>query len=231
LPIIGISRGIYLVGGQQLSHPLDANVYLILRDRSRGVLVDSGIGLGYENVLRNILELGVIPSKNIEYVVLTHCHARHSGGASKLYYRIGLKTIAHEPDSTYIRIGDEEKTLARKYGLHYSPSPITVNLRRSVETMSINGVYFELIHTPGHTLGSLSIYFELNGRKIMIIGDALGPLSRKWNSDEKLWRKSLEKIFSYDFELLLTGHDYIRNGGKAIIEKALELGPVWIKNF
>ncbi len=221
-----------MVGGQQLSHPLDANIYLILSgNRSKGVLIDSGTGLGYKNVLRNILELGIIPSKNIEYVILTHCHVRHSGGASKLYYRVGLKTVAHEPDSTYIRIGDEEKTLAKKYGLHYDSSPITVNLRKSVETISVSGVCFELIHTPGHTLGSLSIYFELNGRKIMIIGDALGPLCKEWSSDEKLWRKSLEKILSYDFELLLTGHDYVRNEGKVIIEKALELGPLWIKNF
>lgn len=219
MPLIGVARGIYLIGGPMLTHMLDANVYLVLSEKRRGIVIDSGTGLGFENMLRNILELGINPFKDIEYVILTHCHIDHAGGASALYYGLGVKTVAHEPDSLFIREGNPDKTLAKKLGLEFKPSPITVNLRKEYETLEVDEMVFEIIHTPGHTQGSVSVYFEIHGNKVLALGDTI--LSEEQNEDFHALKRSLSKILQYDFEIVLGGHDYISKNGRAFIEKFL----------
>lgn len=219
MPLIGVARGIYLIGGPMLTHMLDANVYLVLSEKRKGVVIDSGTGLGFENMLRNILELGINPFKDIEYVILTHCHIDHAGGASALYYGLGVKTVAHEPDSLFIREGNPDKTLAKKLGLEFKPSPITVNLRKEYETLEVDGMVFEIIHTPGHTQGSISVYFEIHGNKVLALGDAI--LSEEQTEDFHALKRSLSKILRYDFEIVLGGHDFISKNGRAFIEEFL----------
>jgi len=219
MPLIGVARGIYLIGGPMLTHMLDANVYLVLSEKRKGVMIDSGTGLGFENMLRNILELGINPFKDIEYVILTHCHIDHAGGASALYYGLGVKTVAHEPDSLFIREGNPDKTLAKELGLEFKPSPITVNLRKEYETLEVDGMVFEIIHTPGHTQGSISVYFEIHGNKVLALGDTI--LSEEQTEDFHALKRSLSKLLRYDFEIVLGGHDYISKKGRAFIEEFL----------
>lgn len=221
MPLIGVARGIYLIGGPMLTHMLDANVYLVLSEKHKGIMIDSGTGLGFENMLRNILELGINPFKDLEYVVLTHCHIDHVGGASALYYGLGVKTIAHEPDSLFIREGNPDKTLAKKLGLEFKPSPITVNLRKEYETLEVDGMVFEIIHTPGHTQGSISVYFEIHGNKVLALGDTIPFNEQVFIEDFHAWKKSLSKILQYDFEIVLGGHGYISKDGKTFIEELL----------
>src|SRR5579875_601763 len=89
-----ICSGIYLVGSEQfgLSHPLDCNCYLIDAGPTR-VLIDTGLGLGVDDILQNVSDAGFdLPS--IRHIVITHSHIGHWGGANEVRARTGAKIWA-----------------------------------------------------------------------------------------------------------------------------------------
>ena len=70
------------VGGGQLTAPEDAAIYLI-NFNGQAALVDAGSGRALPRLLDNIRACGVDPDQ-IEYLLLTHCHFDHTGGAQAL---------------------------------------------------------------------------------------------------------------------------------------------------
>ncbi|MBL8250447.1 MAG: MBL fold metallo-hydrolase, partial [Candidatus Competibacter sp.] len=94
---ITITREIYQVGGYGLTSPEDAATYLIHFD-GHAALVDAGTGRGQGQLLDQIAKTGVRPEQ-IDYLLLTHCHYDHSGGAWGLRERLGRPVIAHELDA------------------------------------------------------------------------------------------------------------------------------------
>src|SRR4051812_25882033 len=89
-----ISERVYLVGSEQfgLSHPLDCNCYLI-DGGSQLALVDTGLGMGVEQILANVAEEGFDP-QNISHVLITHAHPGHCCGAAEIRERTGAKVCA-----------------------------------------------------------------------------------------------------------------------------------------
>jgi len=74
-----IVRGIYLIGGPNVTQADDAAVYLI--DFSGNlVLIDAGAGGSSSQLVRNIEMLGLDPH-SLSHVILTHCHIDHIGSA------------------------------------------------------------------------------------------------------------------------------------------------------
>ena len=67
------------MGGNGLTDPSDAASYLVsLGDKA--ALIDAGSGRGLAQLRKNIAEcLG--PHVQLEYLLLTHCHFDHTGGA------------------------------------------------------------------------------------------------------------------------------------------------------
>lgn len=226
MPVFPVTKGVYVVGGAELSHSLDAYIYLV-KTRNATIMIDSGTGLGYLNILSNLLELKISP-KQIKYLIITHCHIDHAGGAYDFYNNLGVSTVAHELDANAIRKGDLKKTAADLFNIPFTPTPVTLSIRKSEEELNIDCLRVLLLHTPGHTPGSLTIYLEMFGDKIVFGGDIIGFLSSKWGSNEKQWSKSIEKVLTLDFNLLLLGHAIIRHDPKEYLEKILDFGSQWI---
>jgi len=224
MPIYAISRGVYVIGGPDLSYSLDALSYIIRLNR-KYLVIDTGTGLGFSNMLSNILELKV-DMRDISYVIITHCHIDHAGGAY-LFYKAGLPIIMHEEDAIAVRTGDPQRTASDMLNLTFNPSPITLSIRKDVE-ISVSGKNITIIHTPGHTPGSVSIYLEVYGKKVLAIGDLLGALRKEWLSSSDDWEKSINKVLELDFDIVLAGHFYTREKGKALFYEALKRGPLWI---
>ena len=93
-----ITGEIHQVGGGQLTAPEDAAIYLINVD-GHGALVDAGCGRALPRLLDNIRACGVAPEQ-IEYLLLTHCHFDHTGGAPALRER--LSTVDHKYGNVFL---------------------------------------------------------------------------------------------------------------------------------
>jgi len=199
-----ITRGIYLVGGPDISHPNDAAVYLI--DFGKDIVtIDSGTSRGFEMIVANILSAGLDPSK-IKDLILTHCHIDHAGSAHKFRERFGSRLIAHELDSDPMERGDQEITGASWYGEFLPPTPIDHRIKGEREVFSYERGELLCIHTPGHTPGSISIYLEMDGNKIIFGQDIHGPFIESFGSDLNQWRKSMQILLELNCDILCEGH-------------------------
>ncbi len=229
MPAAKVAKGIYVVGGQNLTYFIDCNSYLILSPES-SFLIDTGSGKGYLNLLNNIFELGVDP-RSIKFILLTHCHYPNAGGTYLLKELTKALTVAHYPDSLYIRQGDIVMTDAMRYGDKFTASPISIEIHEEEFTI-IDDDYITIkaIHTPGHTPGSTSYRVDLKelDLTLLFIGDALGPLSKKWKSSETDWYRSLHKILKLKIDILCTSVSCIYSNVDKIINEAIRAGPIWI---
>lgn len=139
------------------------NCYIIQDEETKETMViDPGGSIEKIEEMLNVIEA------NVKYILLTHCHGDHMGAAEKLRKEYGGKILIHRFDheglknpninlSTHIGIGDvileEDSRLDDGDIIH------------------IGSLQFKVIYTPGHTIGSISLYCE--EEKMLFSGDTL----------------------------------------------------------
>ena len=116
---MNITDEIFEVGGGGLTSPEDGAVYLICFD-GHAALVDAGCGRSLDRLIENIRACRVDPEQ-LEYLLITHCHYDHVGGAEAMRNRTGALIVAHELDAVFLETGDDDVTAARWYGEHLKP--------------------------------------------------------------------------------------------------------------
>src|SRR4030042_4288971 len=97
-------REVYAIGGPELSHPYDCSVYLL--GGTELVLIDSGAGESFDQLVDNIRSLGFKPEM-LTAVIATHAHIDHIGSLYQFRARFGAKVIAHELEAEAIETGRE----------------------------------------------------------------------------------------------------------------------------
>jgi glyoxylase-like metal-dependent hydrolase (beta-lactamase superfamily II) len=209
-----ITSEIFQVGGPEFTNSEDAAVYL-MHFNGHAALVDAGCGHNLPRLYNNIAECGVDP-KTIEYLLITHCHYDHTGGAAMIRKDIGCKTIAHELEASYLENGDNVVTAADWYGARIDPFPIDVKLSGAENDLSLGGKTISAIHTPGHSPGSVVYLTESDGYKILFGQDVHGPLAPVLKSNRKDYMESLKKMISLNADILCEGHYGIYRGKENI---------------
>ena len=199
-----IARGVYLVGGPQISHAEDATSFVI-DFGGEAVMIDCGAGRSLQTILANIEAAGIDP-RTISTLILTHCHIDHIGGAPALRERLGLKILIHDLDAEAVENGDSIRTAADWYGVDFPPTPIDRRLTGSEENLVFNGENLRCLHAPGHTPGSIVVLLERDGQKILFGQDIHGPFIPAFGSDIALWRTSMEMILALKPDILCEGH-------------------------
>jgi glyoxylase-like metal-dependent hydrolase (beta-lactamase superfamily II) len=195
---------VYMVGGPELTSPHDCCVYVVGAE-GQALLVDSGLGPSYPSLLNNLAEAGLRPS-SLKLALATHAHVDHVGGMAKFREGCGLKVVAHELDADAIESGDAERLALDAYGVGYQPCPVDVKLSRAEEELEVGPLRVVVLHTPGHTPGSVAAYVDVDGRRLLFAQDVHGPFSPSWRSNLADWRRSMEKLLSLDADVLLEGH-------------------------
>ncbi|MBP1729619.1 MAG: zn-dependent hydrolase including glyoxylase [Deltaproteobacteria bacterium] len=194
---------VYVVASSEITDPRDCTVYLI--DLGELVLIDAGAGPSASQIKRNIELLGLDPGK-LSSVVLTHCHIDHCGGAQFFVNEFGARLIMHEADAAPVERGDGKMTAASWYGLRSDPVLIDVKITGEEETISFSGQALVCLHTPGHTPGSLSVYMDRAGKRVLFGQDIHGPFHPDFGSDIALWRKSMHHLLQLQADVLCEGH-------------------------
>ena len=199
-----IARGVYLVGGPQISHAEDAASFVI-DFGGEAVMIDCGAGRSLRIILANIEAAGIDP-RRISTLILTHAHIDHIGAAPELRKRLGLKILIHELDAQAVETGDPIRTAADWYGVDFPPTPIDRRLTGREETLLFNGENLRSLHAPGHTPGSIVILLERDGQRILFGQDIHGPFLPAFGSDIGQWRTSMEMILALKPDILCEGH-------------------------
>ncbi|HNR50667.1 MAG TPA: MBL fold metallo-hydrolase [Deltaproteobacteria bacterium] len=209
-----IHDGIYLVGGPSVSHFQDAAVFIIDCGEEL-VMIDSGAGKSAQTLEANMRS---IPggSKRLSTLILTHCHVDHIGSARYFRDATGCTVVAHDLDADAIESGDPRVTAASWYNTKLPRTPVDRRITGAIETLSAGGDEIHCIHTPGHTPGSMSVYLDRAGKRVLFGQDIHGPFSDDFHSDIQAWRQSMEKLLDLDADILCEGHFGIFSGRERV---------------
>jgi glyoxylase-like metal-dependent hydrolase (beta-lactamase superfamily II) len=201
-----------------------ANVFLLVGDTL--TLVDTGFKGRSVHILREIARLGYSPT-DVTSIIITHHHADHVGSLAALKEVTRAKVMAHHADASYIdgslpQPGPTKPewlsaTLAPFHEL-WATTPVAVDVLVSDgdELPIMGGI--KILHTPGHTPGSISLFLEKE--RLVIVGDVLSRTaglslpSKAFTINLVQEIQSIRKVASLDFDLICFGH------GLALTHKA-----------
>ena len=198
-----IAKDIFIVGGPEITDGRDGCVYLI--SLSELILIDTGAGWSVGEIINNVNSLGY-DCKNLSKILLTHCHIDHIGGAPEIRKRFGSKIYAHYLDAQPIESGDPILTAANWYQTTFPPTPVDVKLNLKEETLRIGDQKVVCIHTPGHTPGSMCIYLDKDGERILFGQDLHGPIIKEFGSNLEDYGRSTKKLLELEADILCEGH-------------------------
>lgn len=199
-----IADGVYMVGGPDISSVGDASSFIV--DFSGElVMIDAGTGFRPQSIENNIHELGYDPH-DISTLVLTHCHIDHIGGAPYFREQFGCRVMAHEIDAAVIERGDFIQTAAKWYNTRLDPITLDEKLPGAEGVLNFQGEGLHYVHTPGHTPGSICLYLDRGGKRVLFGQDMHGPFNKYFRSDINQWESSMEKILALEADILCEGH-------------------------
>ena len=196
-----------------MTSPEDAAVYLI-NFGGHTALVDAGCGRSQEKLFSNIRAYGVSP-KDIEYLLITHCHYDHTGGASDIKDLTQCQVVAHELDAGFLEKGDDAVTAAKWYGSKLVPFLVDRKISLPREDIDLGPGHIEAIHTPGHSPGSMVYATESQGLKVLFAQDVHGPLHPGLLSSREDYIRSLNLLVSLQADILCEGHYGVFTGKNA----------------
>lgn len=204
---------------QILAGPYMVHTYLVAcPETGEGVIIDPA---GDEDkVAAAVREEGV----EIKYILNTHGHADHVIANTKMKELLGCPTVMHEADDDFFQ-SEEGIEMARKdLGL---PPPGPVDLRvGDGDVIEAGRLKIEVLHTPGHTPGSVCFYVDGN----LFTGDtlfvgAVGRTDLAGGSLDTLLASIEKKLLGLPPETIVwPGHDYGETP-TSTLEREMEENP------
>ncbi|MDA1219017.1 MAG: MBL fold metallo-hydrolase [Chloroflexi bacterium] len=192
------------------------SVLLLLEEQI--TVIDAGWKGHGKTVLNTVSALGRAPEE-IGHIVSTHYHLDHIGGIAHIKKHSGGRVAAHETEIPYLQgIGLPNPMQNPIIGLLLAPVlallrpeqfgvdlPLSDGSRLDI----LGGM--DIVHSPGHTPGSISLNFPEQG--LLVVGDALeyrhGKLqlpSRYVSSNMQHAKESVRKLAQLNFEVLCFSH-------------------------
>ncbi len=198
-----VTDHVYLVGSSDITDARDCSVYVI--DAGELVLIDTGAGVNAPQIVRNI-ELAGLDTARLSTVILTHNHIDHIGGAQYIRDHFQARIVIHELDAPALEQADLKKTGASWYNLRFNPLKPDRKLTGKQETLTFGDLNVNCLHTPGHTPGSISVYVDVDGQRILFGQDIHGPFLPEFGADLSAWRRSMGELLALDADVLCEGH-------------------------
>lgn len=195
------------------------NVFLVAQN-GKYLLVDTSTIRDSQKLIKQLTHQGVT-EKNLTALILTHAHFDHTKNAALIKEKFHPKVIANAQDADYLRQGDNAPIKSSwaasrglidmgvrviKKSLQYQPvePDILVNDRFDLTPLGFNAY---VMHTPGHTPGSMSVVVN---NEIALVGDAMagmfGSIFPLYATDKQAVVASWKKLLDSGCSLFLSGH-------------------------
>ncbi len=219
-PLIEIIPGLH-----QLPRLLSGSPFFVEHD-GQVALIDGGIRGSHPSVLGALAALGKSPAV-IDQLIATHTHLDHVGGFARLRRLSSARVAVHEAEARFMDGSTPYQNpfshplvawLAAPFLVPITAPPVPVDrILKDGDRFDLLGGT-EVVHTPGHTAGSISLYLPAHG--VLIVGDAMearcgrlsGPMGI-FTADMAQAHASIKRISSLDVETLCFSHFPPMRGG------------------
>jgi len=217
-----ISEEVYFIPGQDEFMP-DAHAYVLGKPSSQNLsLIDAGV-IGKGNYKIQSIQQAGFELPAIKRIIMTHTHLDHIGCLTEIQKTLPWAELwVHQLEADLLEQGEEKAV----YGMdmfrvvcqlqfRLKPGAFKFQVDRKLqggETLDLGETVWEVIHIPGHSMGSIGLYHR--PAKILIPGDvvyadyAIGRFDLYGANASEL-KKSLLKLADLEVDILLPGHNQI----------------------
>jgi len=143
--------------------PLEENCFIVVDEKTKEtMIIDSG------DEPDRIIEIIKENNCRVKYIVCTHAHFDHVGAITDIKKETGAKIVVHKDER---EIYEGARDQAAFWGYELEPLPEPDVFVAEGDKLQIGDLKFEILHTPGHSPGGISLYCE--SEKNVFTGDTL----------------------------------------------------------
>jgi hydroxyacylglutathione hydrolase len=199
----------------------NANTYLI--DGSKKVLIDPGHYQLFGNVKDLLSKLSITP-QDIDLILLTHGHPDHVE-AVRAFSGSHTLIALHEAELGFV------KELAPHYGTAMGVTDFEPQILLREGELLLGDIKFQVIHAPGHSPGSICLYWP--EERALITGDVIfyqgiGRTDLPGGDGQAL-KESIRRLSELEVEHLLPGHGEAVSGAALVKRNFSEVEQVWFQ--
>ena len=197
----------------------NCNTFLIKGEKK--ILIDPGHYHLMNHIQEGLSDLS-LTLEDIDLVIITHAHPDHIEGIK-----------AFTGSSTLIAVSKNDMDLLQGVAPQYGNTPETSDFKIDIflqeGDLQVGNTVFQIISTPGHSPGSLCLYWTEH--KVLITGDVvfnqgIGRTDLP-GGDGKTLKQSIIKLSQLDVEYLLPGHGDIVTGAENVKQNFQSIEMMW----
>ncbi|MFW9994174.1 MAG: MBL fold metallo-hydrolase [Candidatus Odinarchaeota archaeon] len=220
MQVVKINKQFWVI----LSSGMGSNKYVI-KSRDLNILIDPGLPSDVSQLCTVLLKEVQLDPDDINAILLTHTHPDHSGAVPYFRERSGAEVLVHHAEVPIF-----EESYHQNIQSLFMRDERSYSVKKSLNDGDIlleqdNGRNWRVLHTPGHSKGSICLYNEMDG--LLITGDTVfagGSVGRTdlGDGDSNALLESIARLCELEIKGFFPGHmDIVLENARENIYRSL----------